>query len=80
MFLNDDGVGDEANGYSFGSRWLVARGGLITRGGKAVVVVVVVVTTVVRVAGAKENWPSELPEALRPYPGSSELSIPLCGC
>lgn len=62
MFLRDDGVGVEANGYSLGSRSLVARGGFITSGGKLVVVVVVVVTTVVRVAGAKENWPSEVPE------------------
>lgn len=29
----------------------------MNKGGKFVVVVVVVVTTVVRVAGAKENWP-----------------------
>jgi hypothetical protein len=40
----------------------VDRGGFKTRGGKFVVVVVVVVTTVVRVVGAKENWPSELLE------------------
>jgi hypothetical protein len=57
MFLKDVGVGEEASGYSLGSRSLVARGDLITRGGNVVVVVVVVVTTVVRVAGAKENWP-----------------------
>lgn len=59
MFLNDVGVGEEARGYSLGSRSLVARGDLMTRGGNVVVVVVVVVvvTTVVRVAGAKENWP-----------------------
>lgn len=44
------------------------------------VVVVVVVTTVVRVAGAKENWPRELPEALGPNPVFSGSSIPRCRC
>lgn len=68
MFLRDAGVGDEARGYSFGSRFWTARGGFKTRGGKLVVVVVVVVTTVVRVAGAKENWPRELPGGTFPAP------------
>lgn len=53
-------MGEEAKGYSLGSRSRVARGGLINNGGKVVVVVVVVVTTVVRVAGAKENCPMAL--------------------
>lgn len=59
IFFKADGVGDDASGYSFGSSSWTARGGLINNGGKEVVVVVVVVTTVVRVAGAKENWPME---------------------
>lgn len=46
-FLKFAGVGVEARGYSLASRFLVARGGLMMRGGKDVVVVVVVVTTVV---------------------------------
>lgn len=44
------------------------------------VVVVVVVTTVVRVAGAKENWPRELSEAPGPNPVFSGSSIPRCRC
>jgi hypothetical protein len=55
MFLNVEGVGEDAKGYTLGSSSRIARGGLINNGGKVVVVVVVVVTTVVCVAGAKEN-------------------------
>jgi hypothetical protein len=55
IFLNAEGVGEDARGYSLGSSSRIARGGLINNGGKVVVVVVVVVTTVVCVAGAKEN-------------------------
>lgn len=59
IFFKVDGVGDDASGYSLGSSSWAARGGFINNGGNEVVVVVVVVTTVVRVAGAKENWPME---------------------
>lgn len=59
IFFKADGVGDDASGYSLGSSSWAARGGFINNGGNEVVVVVVVVTTVVRVAGAKENWPME---------------------
>lgn len=59
MFFKAEGVGNEARGYDFGSSSRTARGGLIDSGGNVVVVVVVVVTTVVRVAGARENWPME---------------------
>lgn len=45
--LIDVGVGDEAKGYSFGSKSYRCWGAFIMIGGKLVVVVVVVVTTVV---------------------------------
>ena len=48
----DVGVGEEAKGYSFGSKSYRCWGAFIKIGGKLVVVVVVVVTTVVCVAGA----------------------------
>lgn len=50
--LMDVGVGEEAKGYSLGSKSYRCWGALIKIGGKFVVVVVVVVTTVVCVAGA----------------------------
>lgn len=59
---NAAGVGADARGYCRESKSLVACGGRKINGGKVVVVVVVVVTTVVRVVGAKENWPKALPE------------------
>lgn len=46
-FLMDVGVGEEAKGYSFGSKSYRCWGAFIIIGGKLVVVVVVVVTTVV---------------------------------